>query len=484
MTFSINSSNKLLCFLLVAVLWLTGCAGTDPDPPPLAMTTSEVFLQGASVARLGALRWNVTTSGGDGSVMCEVLAQKDGIDMFVSRGVLREGSWTPKEPGRYRLKVLASDKKGDVVESLWSDEYLFASQLDTDSLYAVLPLENLSDNNAPLQDIHATLTAMFKASGFKLLDPALLEQFMAKHRMRHVGGLSRKLSRQMQLELGVAGVVVTSLETWQEGEPPRVSISTRVVSTGDEPEILWIDSVGLTGDDAPGLLGLGRIKNPRVLLLKAFAQLLESYKSYSSGNRPVYLRNADTQQLFLSSVDADKSGITTDTVKKKHQPQFFYRASTFNPAGEYRVAVIPFLNINARKHAEKIVALRLIEELNRYANIRVFEPGLVRETLLRYRMIMQTGPSMASSDILQDEEILGADLIFSGRVFDYQGEYGESKVDFSVQVFDGLKREVVWASRSYATGNQGVYLFDWGRVPSAHGLAGRMTQAVVSLLTE
>jgi hypothetical protein len=146
--------------------------------------------------------------------------------------------------------------------------------------------------------------------------------------------------------------------------------------------------------------------------------------------------------------------------------------------------VIPFLNINARKHAEKIVALRLVEELNRYANIRVFEPGLVRETLLRYRMIMQTGPSMASSDILRDEEILGADLIFSGRVFDYQGEFGESKVDFSVLAFDGLKREVVWISRSYATGYQGVYFFDWGSVPSAHGLAGRMIQAVVSLLTE
>ena len=108
----------------------------------------------------------------------------------------------------------------------------------------------------------------------------------------------------------------------------------------------------------------------------------------------------------------------------------------------------------------------------------------MRETLLRYRMIMQTGPSMASSDVLQDKDILGADLIVSGKVFDYQGEFGESKVDFSVQVFDGLKREVVWASRSYATGYQGVYFFDWGSVPSAHGLASRMTQAVVGLLTE
>ncbi|MCD6188365.1 MAG: hypothetical protein J7K09_09395, partial [Desulfuromusa sp.] len=196
-----------------------------------------------------------------------------------------------------------------------------------------------------------------------------------------------------------------------------------------------------------------------------------------------YLHIAATQQLLLTNV-GDGSAEVIETIKNKHQPQFFYRASTFNPAGQYTVAVIPFLNINARKHAEKIVALHLVEQLNRYANIRVFEPGLVRETLLRYRMIMQQGPSLAAADILASKDILGADLILSGRVFDYQGEFGESKVDFSVQIFDGIKREVIWASRSYATGNQGVYFFDWGWIPSAHGLSRRMTQAVIRKLEE
>ena len=99
-------------------------------------------------------------------------------------------------------------------------------------------------------------------------------------------------------------------------------------------------------------------------------------------------------------------------------------------------------------------------------------------------MIMQAGPSLAASDILTSERILDADLIVSGKVFDYQGAIGESKADFSIQIFDGVKREIIWASRSYVTGNQGVYFFDWGRVNSAHDLLSKMTEETIRLLEE
>jgi hypothetical protein len=148
------------------------------------------------------------------------------------------------------------------------------------------------------------------------------------------------------------------------------------------------------------------------------------------------------------------------------------------------VAVVPFLNVEARKYAGEVVALHFVKQLSRYENLRVVEPGLVRDTLLKYRMIMESGPSLASSDILADKNILGADLVLSGKVFDYQGAQGMSKVDFSVQAFDGPKREVIWTSRSYAAGNDGVYFFDAGSVPSAHGLTTRMSKAVVDMLEE
>ena len=198
----------------------------------------------------------------------------------------------------------------------------------------------------------------------------------------------------------------------------------------------------------------------------------------------MYLHDAEQQKLILINADSATAGGVIKANKTRHQPQFSYRASTFVPARQYTVAVVPFLNINTRKHAGEIVALHTVKQLHRYANLRVFEPGLVRHTLLNYRMIMQAGPSFAASDILASERILAADLILSGKVFDYQGAVGESKADFSIQIFDGDKREIIWVSRSYATGDQGVYFFDWGWVPSAHGLVSNMTKAVIKGLEE
>ncbi|RLB68352.1 MAG: hypothetical protein DRH08_01205 [Deltaproteobacteria bacterium] len=509
MTFSTNFLNNPLCLLLAAVLSLAGCAGVEPGTPPLTIIALETAQQGSPVARRGALHWTVTTSGGQGTVVYEVQAQQAGIERLLYADALGTGSWTPKEPGRYRLKVVVVDEAGTVVDSGWSDEYAYSPLFNRDSLYALLPVQNLSDFNAPLYDIHTVLRARLRSRGFQLLDPALLEDFMAKYRMRHTGGLSRHLSQKMQEELGVDGVFITSLETWQEEIPPRVSLFIRVISTGSQPEVIWIDSVGLTGDDAPGLLGLGRIKNSRLLLSNALEKLLDSYQSYLAGRSPEYLHTGGQpklqqvgtdvgsedgfvetiqprrqSQLLLVNAESATAGGVIKANKPRHQPQFSYRASTFDPTRQYTVAVIPFLNINTRKHAGDIVALHVVRQLHRYANLRVFEPGLVRQTLLRYRMIMQAGPSLAASDILTGESILDADLIVSGKVFDYQGATGESKADFSIQIFDGAKREIIWASRSYATGDQGVYFFDWGRVPSAHGLISKMTEAVVKLLEE
>jgi hypothetical protein len=484
MIFSINFLNKSLCILLAAAMSLAACAGVEPGPSPLTIVSLEISRQGSPLARRGALHWTVTTSGGQGFVAYKVLAQQAGIERLLYSDASATGSWTPKDPGSYRIKVIASDEAGTVADSGWSDEYSYAPLFNRDSLYALLPLHNLSDTNAPLQEIQSVLRTRLVSRGFQLLDHSLLKDFMAKYRMRHTGGVSRHLSQKMQEELGVDGVFITSLETWQEAIPHRVSLITRVVSTGSQPEVVWIDSVGLTSVDNPGLLGLGIVKNHKLLLSNALEKLLDSYQSYLAGLSPEYIHTAEQlQPLMMNAESATASGVITAN-KPRHQPQFSYRASTFDPIKPYSVAVIPFLNINTRKQAGEIVALHVVKQLHRYANLRVFEPGQVRQTLLRYRMIMQSGPSLAASDILTSERILDADLIVSGKVFDYQGAIGESKADFSTQIFDGVNREIIWASRSYATGNQGVYFFDWGRVYSAHDLLSKMTEEVVKLLEE
>jgi len=482
MIFLTSCSNKLLSGWVVLLL-LAGCATLEPESPPLRVEALQTEQHGAAVGNLGGLEWSIQHSGAQGDVSVELWSQKQEVESLEYSGSLKSGSWAPNKPGHYRFKAVLTDQSGQKAESGWSKESQFAPALNRSSLFAALPIENLSDSRAPTSEIYAQLREALGQNSLQLLDQVSLDDFMKKYRMRHVGGLNKKLSRQFLAETGVQGVFLTTLETWQESSSPRVSLIMRLVMTGETPEIVWIDSVGLTGEDTLGLLGIGRIKDSRQLLNKAFDQLLDSFQNYLAGKMPEY-RYAENVQMELLNAGRKTADESLGPLKNHLRPQFSYRASTFDPAGNYTVAVIPFLNINARKHAGKIVALHIVKQLHRYANIRVYEPGLVRETLLRYRMIMQSGPSLAASDVLSNEKILGADLVVSGKVFDFQGDVGESKVDFSIQAFDGKQREVVWASRSYATGNAGVYFYDFGKIPSAHGLVSRMTRAVIEQLEE
>ena len=92
---------------------------------------------------------------------------------------------------------------------------------------------------------------------------------------------------------------------------------------------------------------------------------------------------------------------------------------------------------------------------------------------------MDDSISLAQSDILFST--LNADLILAGKVMDYQdyrGVWGKAKVDFSAQLFGRKSRSVVWSSRSYNDGEEGIYLFDFGKVNTAHVLTNRMIRSI------
>lgn len=481
----INSLSRNICLLALGIIFITGCARHVVDEKePLAVKILSVAQEGRQVTRVASIHMRALATGGEGSVTYTFSTIKDGVETVEQSGEESSCFWTPKESGTYILKVAAEDGAGTVVERRWENEYVFGTPVDSASIFAVFPIDNLSGAKAPLKEMLSVFREALSAKGIRLLDNETLEEFMKKYRVRYTGGLNSEISKKLHDELGVEGVFITSLETWQDVVPPRVSLISRLVLSGDLPQILWIDSVGFTGDDTPGLFGIGRIRSSDKLLANAFDSLISSFQAYLDGDNPSYRSSKGQHSIAIVNNESKTADSSGPGLKRFHFPQFTFRAKDFEPQGKYTVAVIPFLNINARKNAGEIVALHFVKELQRYENLLVFEPGLVRETLLNYRMIMEAGPSLASSDILANESILGADLVLSGKVFDYQGEVGKSKVDFSVQTFDGEKREIVWTSRSYATGDAGVYFFGQGRINTAHGLTSRMSKAVVTLFLQ
>ena len=335
-------------------------------------------------------------------------------------------------------------------------------QSGTNPNIAVFPIENLSGTAAPLREIRQIFVEGLKKQGIAVLEDDTFEKFMAKHRIRYTGGLDEDTARSFKEEVGTEGVLIISLESYSETNPPKISLLSRLVSTGDPPAILWMDGVSLAGDDSPGILGVGLIEDPGALREKALKSVLGSLVRYLSTRT---------------------EGKEVDRAKKKFKPKIAYRSSAFDLNRKYRVAVAPFFNRSERKYAGEILVLHFIRQLKGFENFEVIEPGRVRQELLNSRIIMQDGISLADADALFAG--LNADLLVSGRVMDYQdyqGAFGKPKVDFSSMVIERKSREVVWSSDSHNEGDDGVFFFDRGRVNTAHAMASQMVQRVGKMM--
>jgi TolB-like protein len=329
---------------------------------------------------------------------------------------------------------------------------------------AVLPVSNLSGTPAPLQDLRQALTDRLIHQGLNIIDGEVLEKILARHRIRYVGGLNALTARVLGEESGAEFVFITSLELYSDSPPPKIAVTARLVSTGRQPQILWMNSMGLAGDDAPGLLELGLVNDPRILLEMAVQRLTSSMTGFLSGN----LKRADRIRP-----------------SRKFRPQVSFRSPVLAPDIKYTVAVVPFFNTSERKNAGDIMALHFVRQLGALDNFQVIEPGVVREALLKYRIIMGEGISVGHADILFRK--LDADLVLDGKVLeyqDYQGSSGRPKVDFSAQFIERQSREVVWVVKNFGWGDDGVFFFDWGRVNTAHAMASQMVQLAVEDLAE
>jgi hypothetical protein len=425
-------------------------------------------------AVISPIQWQAIAEGGVPPLTYTFISIWDGRELIEQQGSSPKWLWLPKRPGSYRVKVSIVDALGNRFEEIHSIAYAILPAYDKDSLLAVLPVDNLSGTSAPLRKIGRSLSASLARKGFRLLDNDTLEQFRKKHRMRHTGGVGSKISQAMQEETGVDGFFITSLEAYHQFNPPQISLISRLVSSGSQPEIIWIDSVGLSGDESPGLLALNRIDDPGLLLEKAVEQLTTAFTAYlDSGALPAV---SDT------AADSDIN-VPGFRVKVKYLPYDYFRSSIIDPDRSYSVAVIPMLNLAVRKNAGNIVSLHHIRELRQLTNYKVMEPGVVREELLRFRAVMPAGPSLALADLITSPGSLDVDLVLSGKVFDYQDSVINPKVDFSVQVFEKHSREVVFGARTFSTGDKGVFFFNVGRVFTAHNLLAEMSRTTMQLFS-
>lgn len=325
---------------------------------------------------------------------------------------------------------------------------------------AVLPPENLSSVPVNLKGIRHALQDLLATQGVILLEEASLDRFITKHRLRYTGGIDAATAKTLSQEEAVDAVLISSVELYNDSNPPKMAIIARLVSTGAVPTIRWTDTATLVGNENPGLLGMGLIDDPQVLQKKVLTRLTNSLASYLSG----------------------KSDKETNTFIKRLllKPKIFFGKQFLDQDQTYSVAIVPFSNESTRKYAGEILLLHFVRQLHNQQGIRVIEPGIVRDRMLSMRAILEGGLSRPTADSLANS--LDADFILTGKVFVYEdfiGPEGAPSVDFSVQLIERSSREVIWSSNSYNKGDEGVVFFDWGRLYTASQLASGMTKSVV-----
>jgi TolB-like protein len=321
---------------------------------------------------------------------------------------------------------------------------------------ALLPPEDLTDGAAPLREIELVAERALAKVGIEVVSGALVDEFLARHRIRYTGGLDREGARAARAELGVSAAMITSVVLYGEIPPPRFGVLMRLVSAADEPEILWMDGFGRTGDDSPGLLGLGNVASVRKLQEEAF--------------------NTTARSLAAFMRDARRRSPSCET-SQRFAPRVAFRSPSLARKEAFTVAVLPFVNESGRRGAGQVLALEMARQLLAVGGVRVIEPGMLREELLTYRVTSEGGATLPTVRLLS--KVLKVDLVVGGTVRDYDEQLKTPLVDFSAITIDPATEEAVWESTSHNLGDDAMSLFGAGTISTANALACRMVNAAV-----
>jgi hypothetical protein len=318
----------------------------------------------------------------------------------------------------------------------------------------VLPSENLSEGPVAQKALTVRVDQVVAMAGADVIGGARVDDYLAKYRIRYTGGIDRTAAQAAREDLGADAVMVTTIEL-STTTPPRIAITMRLVSTGDDPSVLWMDGYARSGLDSPGLFGLGVVNDYQVLQAEALAALRESLAAYLEG-RQVRAPPCPAGGWF--------------------RPRLAFRARP-DERKVATVAVLPFVNETRRRGAGEVVALQFARQFAAAEEFHLLEPGIVRNELLLRRIVMEDGVSLDQARLISGT--LEADLVVAGYVFDYDDALGAPFSNFTVLIIDRKTARVVWESTSFNRGTDSGTLFELNTVSTAPRLTCRMVRNVL-----
>jgi hypothetical protein len=92
---------------------------------------------------------------------------------------------------------------------------------------------------------------------------------------------------------------------------------------------------------------------------------------------------------------------------------------------------------------------------------------------------------VSSQDVDLISRSMDADLIFTGKVLDYQDPRDATdvpKIDFIASAIERKSKKIIWSARSAKQGDDGVVFFEVGRRHTASRMVTELDNALKELL--
>lgn len=239
---------------------------------------------------------------------------------------------------------------------------------------AMLPMVNQSGDAQATEAVIPIITETLKTSGIGIITPEELRPILREHRIRAVGMIGRSGAEAIASELGVAYLLIGSLDFYRSGDNPALGFSLHLVHI---PELIpfWAVSVSASGNGSIGLLELGGIDNMDTLATHLTAKVAGQ---------------------IGDAVNGDYSGRINDA----------------SPL----IAIVPFDDVDPDQPTGAVASTYLLTRLV-HEGMRVVEPGVAREIFLEKNRFPRGEIDHDLIDVLRDS--LSVDLIVTGAVDDY-----------------------------------------------------------------
>ena len=188
---------------------------------------------------------------------------------------------------------------------------------------ALMPFDTFTVENMSF-DMTRFISDCLVKNEFEVISQDILENFLAKRRIRRTEFLDKPAIREMGASLKANVLMLGSVDLLEDGENPQVAMNAQMINCFDS-SVVWANSISRTGDDFATFLGIGRITSLKKLIEITVEKLLNDLPSTvnvivdmgSSSITPIEISHAGFSPDVLRGGETTRISIEVKEITKK-----------------------------------------------------------------------------------------------------------------------------------------------------------------------